>query len=534
MLTPYIRINSVFRKVDFDNNKLLCENTLVMKLHTRKIPATMATQHPDNARKPYWHNDSFIPAIEETKELFLSLADLGASEYMWDWEGKLVDESVLERLLAKQFEYFKKNPIGKNKFLTFRLPNLTVETEFRLGRALMGILSAAGLCKQVGLHTPPLFEVILPMTESASQMLEVQKAFSEIASLKHPLNKFEKDSLKHIEIIPLFEQVGTIIRCGKILEEYFEMHIKTFGFLPKTLRPFLARSDPALNSGLIPTVTAAKIALSDFKNLEKKYHIKLYPIIGVGSLPFRGGLYPLNPERFISEYQGIRTVTVQSAFRYDYPKQRVINAIKTLERELPKGKTKEISDKEKQELVLAIQPFEKAYQSSISGIAPIINLLAAHMPKRRERVQHIGLFGYSRGMGKVRLPRAITFTAALYSLGVPPELIGTGRGLAAAKKAGHLHLLEKYYVNMAHDLYFAGKFLYRPGLINLAKKSKAWKDILTDVEEIEKYLGKPLAPKYLNEQEHQLLSARLHKNLHSGKNITSLIEQSAQLRKSLG
>ena len=94
----------------------------VIKQH-RKIPATMATQHPDHAARPFWHTESFIPAIEEARELFLSFADLGISEYMWDWEGKLVDESVLERLLAKQFEYFKNNPIGKDKFLTFRLPD---------------------------------------------------------------------------------------------------------------------------------------------------------------------------------------------------------------------------------------------------------------------------------------------------------------------------------------------------------------------------------------------------------------------------
>lgn len=505
-----------------------------MKTAKRKIPATMATQHPDHAQKPYWHKEAFIPTNEETRELFLSLEDLGASEYMWDWEGKLVDESVLERVLSKYFDYFKKNPLGKDKFLTFRLPSLTNETEFRLGRALMGILSAAGLSKHVGMHTPPLFEVILPMTESAAQMLSVQEAFAEIASLKHPLNRFEKNSLKHIEIIPLFEQVSTIIGAGNILEEFFRIHLKTFGFLPKTMRPFIARSDPALNSGLVPTVSAVKIALSDFRNLEKKYNIKLYPIIGPGSLPFRGGLYPMRVERFINEYKGVRTATVQGAFRYDNPKQLVIKAIKTLERELPRAKADLISDKERKDLALAIKPFEAAYKKTVAGIAKTINRVAIDMPKRRERVQHIGLFGYSRGDGKVRLPRAIGFTGALYSLGVPPELIGTGRGIAAAKKAGKLHLIEKYYHNMAHDLYFAGKFLYKPGLIQLAKKSKPWKDVLNDIVEIEKYLGKPLKYKYPNEQKHQQVSARIHKALKSGKKLTDLIEQGAVLRKSLG
>lgn len=509
-------------------------NLIRMKTHARKIPATMATQHPDHAARPFWHNDSFIPAVEETKELFLSFADLGISEYKWDWEGKLVDESVLERLFGEQYEFFKKHPLGKEKFLTFRLPNPKVENEFRLGRALMGMLSAASLAKQVGMHSPPLFEVILPMTESAEEMLNIQEAFAEIAQLKHPLNKFQKDLLSHIQIIPLFEQVSTIINSVSLLEKYLKLHKKTFGFSPRYLRPYVARSDPALNSGLVPTILAIKIALSRYKKFARQRRLELYPVIGCGSLPFRGGLYPLRPERFMREYPGIRTVTIQSAFRYDYPKATVIKAIKTLEKGLPKGQAVVMAPQEEQTLIQTIQPFEAAYKNAVEGLAPLINRLAEYLPRRRERVQHIGLFGYSRGLGKVSLPRAISFTAVMYSLGVPPELVGTGLGLAAARKAGRLALVEKHYANLKHDLYFAGKFFYRPGLKNLARKSLAWKKVLLDVEEIEKYLGKPLAPKYLNEQEHQLLSARIHQSLNSGKNLTRLIEQAAILRKSLG
>src|SRR5688572_246088 len=101
----------------------------------RKIPATMVSQHPDHASVPYWKsvkgeggrvkgNDvAFISTAEETHELFLSFSDLGVSEYKWDWEGKLVDESVMERLLSEHYDFFKDNPIGQEKFLTFRLPN---------------------------------------------------------------------------------------------------------------------------------------------------------------------------------------------------------------------------------------------------------------------------------------------------------------------------------------------------------------------------------------------------------------------------
>ena len=64
----------------------------------RKIPATMVSHHPDHAGKPYWLDEEFISTYDETKECFLSFSDFGVSEYKWDWEGKLVDESVIDRL----------------------------------------------------------------------------------------------------------------------------------------------------------------------------------------------------------------------------------------------------------------------------------------------------------------------------------------------------------------------------------------------------------------------------------------------------
>ena len=107
------------------------------KVH-RIIPVSMATQHPDNARKPYWNSKAFITSTNEIKECFLCFSYLGIDEYNWDWEGKFVDEAVVDRLLHKYSHYFKKYPLGKNKFLTFRIPNPRVEKQFRLGRAFMG------------------------------------------------------------------------------------------------------------------------------------------------------------------------------------------------------------------------------------------------------------------------------------------------------------------------------------------------------------------------------------------------------------
>lgn len=545
-----------------------------LKDSKRKIPGTMVSQHPDHASVPYWkrpdqdggkthegvaspsaRNDgnAFISTADETKELFLSFSDLGVSEYKWDWEGKLVDESVMERLLSDYYDFFKDNPIGQEKFLTFRLPNPQVETEFRLGRAFMNLISAAAMASQFKLPDTPLFEVILPMTTGPSEMMEIHEAFNEMAGLKHKLYRMEKVPLKSIKVIPLFEDVDTIANSGKILEDYIKAYGSRFGRLPIYIRPYVARSDPALNSGMVPTVLAIKLALSDYAAFSEKYGIPTYPIIGSASLPFRGGLSPETVDSFTNEYRGVRTALLQSAFRYDYPKKDVLSAIKRLESLLPRGTADRVSISERVEILEMMKIFESFYKPTIEGIADVINKIAGDLPKRRERVQHVGLFGYSRGLGKVRLPRAIGFTAALYSIGVPPEIIGTGRGLKVISavipdsdpessgslpgsriKYGMTELLEKYYLNIRQDLKRAGAFLNKKNLRVLASKSEFFKGIEEDVLEIEKYLGFKLEPETEDQIEHQKISAKVLVNLNLGKSTKDLVEKGAHLRKSLG
>lgn len=500
----------------------------------RKIPATMASQHPDHANVPYWHTTAHITVHDEHKELFINFSEIGIDEYKWDWEGKLVDESVMERLLGEHYTYFKDNPLGKEKFLTFRLPNPKAETEFRLARAFFNLLSAAALTKKVGLHSPPLFEVILPMTESAQEMIAIQEAFTEIGELKHALYKFDEVTMKQIEVIPLFEQVGTIINSDKILAEYLERYKKIFTSQPVYLRPYMARSDPALNSGMVPTVVAIKIALSRYKKLFDKLKLPLYPIIGTAALPFRGGLTPDNVEQFIDEYAGIRTALIQSGFRYDYDLETVKTGIEKLNKLLPKSEAVIIPEKDEKILLDLIPYFEEKYKITVETIAPIINEVASQLPKRRERVQHIGLFGYSRGMGKVSLPRAIGFTGALYSIGVPPELMGTGSGIDKAIELKQMKVLEKYYKYFKQDILRAGAYLNKDNLDKLVKKYPSISHFKRKIETIETYLGQELRPRTLEEQEHQILTSKIWNELEKGKKVTDLITRAAILRRSLG
>lgn len=499
----------------------------------RKIPVTMATQHPDNAGKPYWYTRPFISTSAEIKECFLSYSDLGIDEYNWDWEGKFVDEAVVDRLLHEHYDYFKKHPLGEDKFLTFRIPNPKVEKQFRLARAFMVMITSSQLSQSLGFEKAPIFETILPLTETAEEIIDIQEAFKELVGIEHRLLKME-DSIKFIEIIPLFEQVRKIIDSPQIIRKYINLHKKMFGRKPQYLRPYCARSDPALNSGLVPTILALKVALSSYLDLEKETGVKLFPMLGTGSLPFRGGLTPERIDIILEEYKGIRTLTLQSAFRYDYKLTDIKKAIKKLNEKLPKTRALSLKKEVVEDIKKSIPKFETAYQDSIENISPLINKISSTVAKRRERLQHIGLFGYPRGIGKIKLPRAIPFTASLYSIGVTPELIGTGRGIKHAISEGIWPKIKHCYSYLKEDLIQAGYFLNKQNLANLAKKKSVWRDIIEDIDIIEKEFQMTLGPVENFHLEHYQIAQKIYERLNDNKDITQLITYGGILRKSLG
>jgi len=503
----------------------------------RIIPATMATQHPDNACAPYWEKDGdgFVSTHEEVEECYSAFADLDCQEFMWDWEGKYVDEAVVDKIFHSFYGYFKKHQLGKDKFLTFRIPNIWHERGYGLARALMGILTAESFARDLKFHTPPLFEVILPMTDKAENIIYIQKTFTKLANFKCKLFK-DPCYFNYLNVLPLLEGIDDLINCKKLLERYLSIHKKIYKHKPEYLRLHIARSDPALNSGLVPAVVAGKIALSEYYKFGKKHGIKIFPAIGVGTLPFRGSLSPERINDFLKEYAGIKTVYIQSAFRYDFPLPKVKRAIKELNKKLQKTSATLYDQSEIDAGVLICKTFAPIYKKTVEAIADKINQVSKQVPGRRERKLHIGLFGYSRGVGKKKLPRAIPFTAVLYSLGIPPELIGTGRGLKELQRHNIKHniKLEDYYLNFRKDIILASRYLNKENLNQLADSNRGWKGIKEDVEILENYLNIELGPKKNSDFIHRNISSNIFYLLKAKKSVTKEIIESGKIRHSLG
>jgi phosphoenolpyruvate carboxylase len=117
----------------------------------------------------------------------------------------------------------------------------------------------------------------------------------------------------------------------------------------------------------------------------------------------------------------VQTFTLQSAFKYDYPADKVRSAIEALHA-TRRGPPLDVADDAR--LLGLISRSADRYRAEVREIAGLVNQVAPHVPRRRLRKLHIGLFGYSRDDQEMSLPRAITFCASLYSVGLPPELLG--------------------------------------------------------------------------------------------------------------
>jgi phosphoenolpyruvate carboxylase len=495
----------------------------------------MATQHPDNAAAPRWQEHSpFIDTQAEVQECMHAYEDLNVDECMWDWEGKYADESIIDKLFSQHERFFRKRVLGRDIFLTFRIPNVQKERGYSLARALMVVLTSEDYAQDLSYPKRPLFELILPMTERAEQLMYVQKAFREIAHVKTKvLNHRSQKNNEYVELIPLVEGTDDQYQIGTLLEAYTRLHQEAFGKKPAYIRPFLARSDPALMSGHIACVLANKAALSACATFTKKYKIPTYPIIGAGSVIFRGGLSPRRVKQFIKEYAGVRTVTVQSAFRYDYPAAEVTRAIHTLKKELPVSKSKILTKEDLVAIGKLMKHASKQYESTLRALEPQLRPYFAAVPKRRERRQHIGLLGYNRGTQGLNLPRAITFAGACYSLGIPAEFFGTGAFLASLSSE-ELRILKKHYIHLISDLEQAAEYLNWENLNDLATKHTAWRKVRDDIRRVEQILSITCAPKTKEGQLHASITRQGFLSKNDPAALSACIASSGVVRRAIG
>jgi phosphoenolpyruvate carboxylase len=428
----------------------------------------MSTQHPDNVSAPFFAENNVLAGEDEIKEAYYVFSNLGCEEQMWDCEGKEVDTFVVKKLLTKYEPFFREHVLGRDVFVTLRVPN--PEVEKAEAKVLLETLESIPRSYDAarlfyGEEVTPIFEVILPMTTSHLALNRVYLFYKDFVAgrqferltpgdvtIAEWIGEFKP---RKINVIPLLEDKERILRAHEIVANYLKDKDLEYQ------RVFLARSDPALNYGMVSAVLLNKIALQRLEELEVKLGVELYPIIGVGAAPFRGNFSPGNVKGCLRGYPSVQTYTVQSAFKYDYPQREVLRGVNKIKK-TKRGKALNLEEAPALDI---IERFSSEYSRQVALVAPLVDRLSRHVPSRRARKLHIGLFGYPREHRGIKLPRAITFCAALYSLGLPPELLGV-----SSLRGKDLDYLSGVYRGFHSDMQAAMRYFNESSLALLPEK----------------------------------------------------------------
>ncbi|KUO88780.1 MAG: phosphoenolpyruvate carboxylase [Thermoproteus sp. JCHS_4] len=360
------------------------------------VPRMMCTQHPDTTVK--------ITAGEEVDEALVDYTAYGCEEVMVDYEGKTTPYSQPKEIVMKAYAAGLK--IGERFFVTPRLPNPKLED---FDRAML-VLEAAIVANYFSIKymgTQAVRWVVLPMVEDLDTVLLVGRMLRKKVQIYREETGLD---MSDIDVIPLIEDAYAQLKFMALIAEIAKERGK------RPIRLFLGKSDSAVKYGHIASALAIAAVLSSVKRAEEELGVKIHPILGMGSPPFRGALnnYAL-AHLEVLQYSGYHTATIQSAVRYDvsyddYAKVRdsILNACC-------------VSPRRVEGVESHIGEAAASYKALVAKYIDVLLEVARLVPSTRDRVSW-KVYGrqFLTQDGAVNMPRAIVYTAAWYAMGAPP------------------------------------------------------------------------------------------------------------------
>ncbi|CCC81750.1 phosphoenolpyruvate carboxylase [Thermoproteus tenax] len=360
------------------------------------IPRLMCTQHPDTTVK--------ITAGEEVDEALVAYTAYGCEEVMVDYEGKLTPFTQPKEIVMRALAAGVK--LGEKFFITPRLPNPKLE-EF--DRAMLSLEAAvvANYFSLKYMDTQAVRWVVLPMVEDLDTVLLVRRM------LRRKIQAYREETnleISDIEVIPLIEDAFAQLKFEAFLAEIMrDGRVESF-------RLFLGKSDSAVKYGHIASALAIVWVLSRVRRAEQELGIKIHPILGMGTPPFRGAINnPALAHLEVIQYAGYHTATIQSAIRYDASfedyikvKDSILNACCM--------DARGVDDVDK-----LVGEAATSYKSVVAKYVNALLEVARLVPSTRDRVSW-KVYGrqFVAEDRAVNMPRAIVYTSTWYAMGLPP------------------------------------------------------------------------------------------------------------------
>ena len=434
----------------------------------------MATQHPDSASRKVSVREEPNEAVECCRK-----DGLGCDEYLVDYMGKLTPYHQIGQIIKRIIEETDLVP-GKDIYITPRMVSSFREEPFRQLMTTFAIAEGIYYCyKKYG--EQGITFIVQALTSTLEELKSCRERSEGILKLA---GKHLGIDTAHMffRMIPLFGGIAEHLSIRQNLPKLIEgLGVGDF------FRVFIAKSEASLLYGHMASVLSCKLAIADCYKVEASSGIKIYPILGIGALPFRGHLTLTNVTNILKEYEGVSTYTIQSGLRYDHGTGKTKSLIDKL-RSHTQSKHLDFSDEDYEKIRESIFIFAKNYLIELVEIQDLISRISSFIPEQRERLLDFEEVSYYRELRNIqnilmhcksgdvkrslieftqktfkKPPRWFKFVASTYTCGLPPEFIGTGRALEEIKELMGSkwveRLLEEIYPTLREDISYASKFL---------------------------------------------------------------------------
>lgn len=438
------------------------------------VPRLICTQHPDSTVK--------ITVQQEIDEAVQDYTMYECDEVMSDYEGKLTPYAQPKDIVLRALELGV--PVGSKFYVTPRIPNPTLEDFDRVDLSIeAGMIANYYSFKVAGVQAVRWF--ILPMAEDIEVIRLVQRLITRKLNI---LSEELRIRMDPVQLIPLLEDSYRHIVAREYIMTLLKI-LRELGVQVDVLRVFIGKSDAAVKSGHVASALSVIYALNDLFKLADSEGIEIKPIIGMGSPPFRGALN--NPELVDTTsrvYSGYSTATIQSAVRYDVPYKDYVKVKDTIISNINQRPRKLV-----EETVDLITQATKMYRELAARYVDIVHRLSSYIPTTRERVSWKVYGRALPAQGEIiSVPRAIVYTCAWYTAGIPPSFLDANFILHLYRQ-DKLDDLVKLLPNLIEEWRYDSKFYVKEVALKrldnyiVERVNEALEVLGIDVEPLEPY-----------------------------------------------
>lgn len=289
----------------------------------------LKTFHPDNAVSVTHFDDDYYPVIDtdQVDSAFSDDMEIQEAIYYHKISGKLKNERshlmvdyerkyTDNRIMASMIEAFLDQQMTiKLMPRSCDIAELSQGSPYRFREILLGIAAANNILNCTS-HIPPIRDLIIPQVNNQRVL---KSARATIKALRKAFPDSHKD-LSGIKLVPLIENTNSMMHIrDNVLVHMNAIHGDSF---EEYVRIMLAMSDTSMESGILATMTCLRYALAEIYHFAVEKNITILPILGGGTLPFRGLQSPENICNLLTHLPATQ-VTIQSAMTFDYAEEGI-------------------------------------------------------------------------------------------------------------------------------------------------------------------------------------------------------------------